>query len=348
MNTYTIVGGGIAGASIGYHLAKDGHKVTLYDRRDAGQATKASAGIIAPWISQKRNKDWYKLVTAGAKYYPEFVSTIEAETGVSTGYKQEGIISLFKDNAVLEKGYKRIYSKKEKAPEMGDVYKLKRHEVKEMHPHLTDLYPGVYVEGGGQIEGANLLKALKAGFIHHGGTWLDKDFVPDHDHASGLLIYSTGAWAIEQGYTPTVEHQRSEVLHFEVKNDRKVKNAPVVMALGPIYLVELGENKYAIGTTHEKTESFSTEPSVENYEYLKDLAHRYFPDSEIEVIDMMVGLKPFTRDFMPYIGYAGEHTFIANGLGSTGLTASPILGKEIARYLNNQTTVLDFDDYSYI
>lgn len=346
MNTYTIVGGGIAGASIGYHLAKDGHNVTIYDRQDKGQATQASAGIIAPWISQKRNKNWYELVTAGASYYPEFVRIIEAETGVSTGFKQEGIISLFKDNAVLEKGYKRISSKKENAPEMGDVYKLERHEVKEMHPHLTDLYPGVYVEGGGQIEGANLLKALKAGFIHHGGTWLNEDFA--RGKARGLLIYSTGAWATEQGYDPTIDHQRSEVLHFEVKKNQKVKNAPVIMALGPIYLVELGENKYAIGTTHEKTDSFSTEPSQENYKYLKDLAHRYFPDSEIEVIDMMVGLKPFTRDFMPYIGYVEEDIFVANGLGSTGLTASPVLGREIARYLNNQSTGLDFDDYSYI
>ena len=63
---------------------------------------------------------------------------------------------------------------------------------------------------------------------------------------------------------------------------------------------------------------------------------------------MMVGLKPFARDYMPYIGYAEENVFIANGLGSTGLTASPVLGREITKFLNGEETDLDFDDYSYI
>lgn len=346
MSTYTIAGGGIVGASIGYHLAKAGHTVTLYDRGDSGQATAASAGIIAPWISQKRNKNWYRLVTAGARYYPEFVKTLEAETGVSTGYKQEGVLSLFKDDAVLEKGFKRIHSKKEDAPEMGAVYKVAREDVQKMHPHLTGLYPGVYVAGGGQIEGVNLLKALKAGFLHYGGRWLNEDF--DRSKAEGLLIYTSGAWAIEQDYIPKIRHQRSEVFHFEVDEVDKVTDTPVVMALGPIYLVELGANKYAIGTTHTETESFSTEPSKENYEYLKELAKRYFPDSHIKDISMMVGLKPFARDYMPYIGYAEENVFIANGLGSTGLTASPVLGREITKFLNGEETDLDFDDYSYI
>lgn len=346
MSTYTIAGGGIAGASIGYHLAKAGHTVTLYDRGNAGQATAASAGIICPWISQKRNKNWYRLVTAGARYYPEFVEKIEAETGVSTGYKREGALCLFKDDAVLEKGFNRIYSKKESAPEMGEVYKVQREDVKKMHPHLTDLYPGVYVEGGGQIEGANLLKALKAGFLHHGGQWINEDF--DQTKTEGLLIYASGAWAIEQGYQPEIRHQRSEVFHFEVEEDIKVSDTPVIMALGPIYLVELGGNKYAIGTTHEETESFSTEPSQENYEYLRELAQRYFPHSEIRDINMMVGLKPFARDYMPYIGYTEENVFVANGLGSTGLTASPVLGREVAKFLNGEDTELNFDDYSYI
>src|SRR5690625_5544572 len=72
---------------------------------------------------------------------------------------------------------------------MGAVYKVAREDVQKMHPHLTGLYPGVYVAGGGQIEGANLLKALKAGFLHYGGRWLNEDF--DRSKAEGLLIYTS-------------------------------------------------------------------------------------------------------------------------------------------------------------
>src|SRR5699024_11819419 len=94
---------------------------------------------------------------------------------------------------------------------------------------------------------------------------------------AGVMSISTSrAWAIEQDYTPKIRHQRSEVFHFEVDEVDKVTDTPVVMALGPIYLVELGANKYAIGTTHTETESISTETTKENYEYMKELAKRYF------------------------------------------------------------------------
>lgn len=63
---------------------------------------------------------------------------------------------------------------------------------------------------------------------------------------------------------------------------------------------------------------------------------------------MGVGLKPYTRDFLPFIGYVDKNTFVVNGMGSTGLTASPFVGQEVARLLNNLPTELDFEDYSYI
>ena len=346
MASFTIVGGGIAGASTAYHLARKGHQVTVYDRADTGQATDASAGIICPWVSQRRNKKWYRLVKESAKYYPDFIARLQEETGLDTGYRREGSISLFKDDHVQSLAFDRISAKKPDAPEMGEVRMVSREEVKQMHPDLTGLYPGVFVEGGGQVKGASLLKALKAGFLKHGGEWITADF--DAETAEGTVIYATGAWGIEQDTDPKIRHQRSEVLHFRLKDGRNEDHAPVVMALGPIYIVEMGLNQYAIGTTHEDTESFSAEPSAENHEYLRGLAHRYFPDSEIEDVKMMVGLKPYTRDFLPFLGKVEEDVFVINGMGATGLTASPFVGHEVAAHLSGEETTLDISDYSYI
>lgn len=77
MSSYVVVGGGILGASTAFHLAKFGVKVTLVDRQDKGQASAAAAGIICPWISQRRNKKWYELVKNGAKYYKQLVAELE-------------------------------------------------------------------------------------------------------------------------------------------------------------------------------------------------------------------------------------------------------------------------------
>src|SRR5699024_9322032 len=73
-----IIGGGIAGASSAYYLSKEGVDVTLIDRSDTGQATDAAAGIICPWLAQRRNKAWYRLVRMAAKMYPDLIKELEA------------------------------------------------------------------------------------------------------------------------------------------------------------------------------------------------------------------------------------------------------------------------------
>lgn len=344
MTQFTVIGGGIIGASTAYHLIMHGHEVTVYDRNDRGNATGASAGIINPWVSQRRNKKWYRLVTMAARYYPDFIDQLESQTNSETGYIRRGSISLFKDDDVQDLAFERIYKKKSDAPEMGEVKKLSRQEIKAYHPYLSDKYSGIYVEGGAQVKGALLRKALKTAFIKSGGTWLEETAPKITD---GMSIYATGAWGSEQGFEPAVTHQRSEVLHFKVEESEIVKT-PVVMALGPIYIVEMGDNEFAIGTTHIKTESYDDSPSEENYQYLRQLAERYFPDSELTDIRMLVGFKPYTRDFLPFIGHVDDNTFVINGAGATGLTAGPIIGHEVAKFLSGQETDLDLSDYSYI
>ena len=68
-----VIGAGIVGASAAYHLAKAGADVTVIDRFDRGQATDAAAGIVCPWLSQRRNKAWYELVKGGARHYPQLI-----------------------------------------------------------------------------------------------------------------------------------------------------------------------------------------------------------------------------------------------------------------------------------
>ncbi len=64
MANVIVIGGGIVGLSVAYYLAKENVEVTLVDADHTGQATTAAAGIICPWVSQRRNK---KMVSACQK-----------------------------------------------------------------------------------------------------------------------------------------------------------------------------------------------------------------------------------------------------------------------------------------
>ncbi|MFC4388697.1 NAD(P)/FAD-dependent oxidoreductase [Gracilibacillus marinus] len=345
MGTYSIIGGGIAGASIAYHLSKMKHNVTLYDRNDTGKATEASAGIICPWVSQKRNKLWYRLVEEGARYYPDFIKELEQQTGISTGYKRNGAICLFKNEHVQELAFQRISSKKETAPEMGIVKKMSPSEVRNAHPNLTTDLPAIFVEGGGQINGQNLLNALKEGILLHGGKWINEDV--SIKACQGTVIYAAGAWGNEIAPQIPVRHQRAELLHFSLKNESNHTNTPVVMGLGPMYIVETSTHQYAIGTTHEDTESFSTTPSKENEAYLLEQAEQYFPNSTIQMEYLSVGLRPFTRESLPFIGYIDSNVFSVNGLGSSGLTTGPIIGKDVAAFLTGKHPTIPIDKFNF-
>jgi D-amino-acid dehydrogenase len=75
MQKIIVIGAGILGASTAYHLAKSGAEVIIVDRHDRGQATYAAAGIVCPWLSQRRNKAWYQLAIGGARYYPDLIAS---------------------------------------------------------------------------------------------------------------------------------------------------------------------------------------------------------------------------------------------------------------------------------
>lgn len=71
MQKIVIIGGGIVGASAAYLLSKENVQVTLIDSDEPGQATRAAAGIICPWLSKRRNKYWYELAKNSAAFYKE-------------------------------------------------------------------------------------------------------------------------------------------------------------------------------------------------------------------------------------------------------------------------------------
>ena len=118
-------------------------------------------------------------------------------------------------------------------------------------------------------------------------------------------------------------------MHFNIKD--KSKETPVVMALGPTYIVHLEDNRYVIGTTHIDTDSFLTEPTEESYQYLKEELYKYFQEDGRNRQDGR-RFKTLYKRFLPFIGFVDQHTFVINGMGSTGLTASPFVDSEVKNY----------------
>jgi glycine/D-amino acid oxidase-like deaminating enzyme len=84
-----IVGGGIAGCSTAYHLALQGRTDVLL--LEQGRLTCGTTWHAAGLVGQMRPN---RNMTRMSKYGIELYSTLEAETGLATGWKQCGSLNV--------------------------------------------------------------------------------------------------------------------------------------------------------------------------------------------------------------------------------------------------------------
>jgi len=84
-----IIGGGIAGCSVAYHLAKLGWQdIVLLERKQLTSGTTwHAAGLIAQLRATKN-------MTRLSKYSQELYGKLEEETGVATGFRRNGSITV--------------------------------------------------------------------------------------------------------------------------------------------------------------------------------------------------------------------------------------------------------------
>ncbi|MGP4070814.1 NAD(P)/FAD-dependent oxidoreductase [Halobacillus sp. B29] len=364
MTRYIVVGAGILGASTAYHLAKTGAEVTIIDREDQGQATEAAAGIVCPWLSQRRNKKWYQLVRGGANYYPDLVQSLLDDGEAETGYKRVGAISLHTDKDKLDKMVERVLKRRDDAPEIGEVTQLSPAETYKLFPVLSEKYGAVHVSGGARVDGRLMRDALLNAAKKHGavlvkgeaslvykkedtrGVQVDSQF-----YAADQVIVTAGAWAKEL-FTPLgidfkVTFQKAQIVHLKLP-EKDTSEWPVVMPPTNKYLLAFGGGRIIAGSTHEDDTEFDYRTTAGAIHEIFDQTLSYAPGLYYSsLLETRVGFRPFTPGFLPVFGYVPEHPGLlaANGLGASGLTSGPFLGAELAKLALGQETELDPADY---
>lgn len=365
MGRMMVLGSGILGASAAFHLASKGVKVILVDRGEVGQATNAAAGIICPWISQRRNKAWYELVKHGARYYPDLVGKLSSYGVGNTGYRKVGALSLHTNEEKLKQMAERVIKRREEAPEIGEVNILTYEETKKLFPLVAEGYGAVYVSGGARVDGRLIRDALVKAAVQLGTEYVrgNATLVCEDNGVSGVVVngerleadgvlVTTGAWAREVlepvGVNFQVSGQKAQIVHLELPGV-DTSDWPVVMPPNNQYLLTFEAGRVVVGSTHEDNKEFDTRVTAGGLNEMIGKALELFPDlEEATVVETRVGFRPFTPDFLPVIGTIPglKGVFVANGLGASGLTSGPFLGSELAKLVLGEETVLDVSRYS--
>ncbi|WP_080873973.1 NAD(P)/FAD-dependent oxidoreductase [Oceanobacillus timonensis] len=364
---YVIIGGGILGASTAFYLTQQGAEVILIDRQDKGQATDAAAGIICPWISQRRNKKWYHLAKNGARIYPSLVTELEKLGQLDTGYKQVGALSLHTDASKLDGMEERAYKRREDAPEIGGIIRLSAEETQQRFPMLDKDYQAVFISGAARVDGRKLLQSLKNAAKANGAVLLSGDAAlhVNGDTVTGItcnnevieaekVILANGAWMKETAAALDVpldvSFQRAQIMHLEMPG-LETADWPVVMPPGTKYILTQDDHRFVIGSTHEDRTNFDYRVTAAASHEILHQGLAIAPDlAEATVLETRVGFRPYTPGFLPIIGelpgYA--NVLLANGLGSSGLTMGPFLGQQLAKLALHDKLDIQLEHYDVL
>jgi D-amino-acid dehydrogenase len=364
MSKYIVIGAGILGASTAYFLAKQGAEVIIIDRKDNGQATDAAAGIICPWVSQRRNQAWYQLAKSGAKFYPHLIEQLEKDGETKTGYAKVGALCLHIDEAKRLAMEKRALTRREEAPEIGEVTLLSPEEVHALFPALHEKFAAVHVSGAARVDGRALRDSLLRAAEKNGAKRIHGDAslqvsenritgvqVDGETFLADTVIVCAGAWANSLlrplGIDFKVHFQKAQIVHVELP-DTSTTNWPVVMPPGDQYILSFENGRIVIGATHENTETFDDRLTAGGLHEVFTKALDTAPGlNKSTFLEARVGFRPFTPGFLPVIGAIPgvENLITANGLGSSGLTMGPYIGSELAKLALGEEVKINLDLY---
>ncbi len=177
-----VIGGGIIGCSTAYHLARD-HKADVV-LLEQGAITSGSTWHAAGLVGQLRSS---ASITRVLKYSVDLYKTLEAETGLATGWRMTGCLRLAADQDRWTE-FKRLATT---ARSFGmDMHLISPDEVKRMWPlmEVGDLVGASWLPTDGQASPSDITQSLAKGARMHGAKLFERVRVTGFDRQDGRIV----------------------------------------------------------------------------------------------------------------------------------------------------------------
>ena len=369
-----IIGGGVAGCSVAYHLAKQGWTdVILLERKQLTCGTTwHAAGLIAQLRATKN-------MTRLAKYSQELYGELEAETGVATGFKRVGSITA----ALTEERKEEIYRQAAMARAFGvEVHEISPADVKERYPHLNveDVAGAVYLPLDGQGDPANIALALAKGARQRGARVVEGVKVTAIHQKDGrvsgvswaqgeergeieaeFVVNCAGMWGHEVGRMAGVNVPLHACEHFYIVTEaiEGLSALPVLRVPDECAYYKEDAGKMLLGAFEPNSkpwgmngipEDFCFDQLPEDFDHfepiLEKAVNRMPMLAEAGIHTFFNGPESFTPDDAYHLGEAPElkNFFLAAGFNSVGIQSSGGAGMALAHWMEHGYAPFDLGD----
>ncbi len=355
-----VVGGGIAGTSVAYHLAKLGKRDVLL--LEQGSLTCGTTWHAAGLVGQMRpNRSMTRMSQYGIGLY----ASLEAETGLATGWLQCGSVNVAK----TPERWIVFQRQAAMARSFGiEVHLITPHEAADKWPLLRvdDLQGALWFPQDGKANPADLTQSLGKGARNLGvkivqgvkatGVKLANGAVTGVTTSAGevaceVLVNCTGQWARAFGALAGVNVPLHSAEHFYIVTDRIAGVHPMLPVMrdpdGTIYFkeevggllmggFELQAKPWGMDGIPEKFEFQRLPEDWDQFQPLMDAAIHRVPALEAAGVKMLLnGPESFTPDGNFILGEAPEarNYFVAAGFNSAGIANGGGAGKLLAEWI---------------
>ena len=366
-----IIGGGIIGCSVAYHLTKRGWKdVVLLERKQLTCGTTWHAAGLVAQLRATQN------LTRLAQYTTGLYETLEAETGQATGYQQRGSLSIATNEARFEE-LKRGASMAHCFGLEVDV--ITPAQAQEMWPlmNIDDVIGAVHLPKDGQTNpidttqalakgakmgGASIFEGVKVtGVQTHNGrvTGVSTD---QGDITAEYVVNCGGLWARDIGKMAGVDVPLHGAEHFYIVTEPMAgmtSDLPVLRDPDGCAYYKEDAGKLLLGAFEPQAkpwgmdgipEDFSFDQLPDDWQHfepiLEDALKRLPALSEAGIQLFFNGPESFTPDDRYHLGEAPEldNFFIAAGFNSIGIQSAGGAGKVLADWIVDGHPPMDLWD----
>ena len=363
-----VIGGGIVGCSIAYHLTRDGiANVVVLERKQLTSGTTWHAAGLVGQLRATRN------LTELAKYTTGLFEVLEQETGQATGFKQNGSISIALNDGRLEE----LMRGASMAKSFGlDVQVISTDEIKARLPHynIENVTGGVFLPKDGQVNPIDVTQALAAGARSRGAKVFENTRVtrvlvnngvatgvetPDGTILADRIVVAGGMWSRDLGRSMGVNIPLHACEHFYIVSEpiaELPRNMPVVRVPDECTYYKEDAGKLMVGAFEPKAKpwggggideehAFVTLPEdMDHFEPILANAINRVPLLETAGIQLFFnGPESFTPDVRYYLGEAPEvkNVYVATGFNSIGIQSSGGAGLVLSKWIKNGHPPMD-------